>query len=105
MSDEILLRIKAIADKLRNEYNAQKIILFGSYAKGKVREDSDIDLFIIAPTNEKFIDRMVNVKGIVRSLRKGLLFSPIVLTPEEVNKRVKIGDQFIQEILEKGIEI
>jgi len=105
MNDEVFLRIKAIAEKLRNEYNAQKVILFDSYASGKIREESDIDLFIVAPTNEKFIDRMVKVKGIVRTLHKGLLFSPIVLTSEEVNKRMKIGDQFIQEILEKGIEI
>lgn len=29
-------------------------------------------------------------------------FEPIVLTKEELQKRIEIGDQFISEILEKG---
>lgn len=34
-----------------------------------------------------------------------LALSPIVLRPEEVAERLKIGDQFVQEILEAGVEI
>ncbi len=98
-------RIRAISERLKKEYDAQKVILFGSYARGKATEDSDVDIFIIAPTKERFFDRMTTMLEIVRDLYDGLALSPIVLRPEEVSERLKIGDQFIQEILEKGVEL
>ena len=102
MSD-VMERIKAISERLKKEYKAQKVILYGSYAKGEATEDSDVDLFIIAPTNERFFQRMATVLGLIRDLKKGIPIEPIVLTAEEVEKRIKVGDQFIQEIIEEGI--
>lgn len=98
-------RIKEISARLKKEYHAEKVILYGSYARGEATEDSDIDLFIIAPTIERFFERMATVVGTVRDLRRGLPLSPIVLTPKEVEERMKRGDQFIKEILEEGVEI
>lgn len=102
---EILDRMKAIGKRLKDEYHAEKVILFGSYAKGKVTEDSDVDILVIAPTKEKFFDRMATVLEYVRDLYEGLALSPIVLKPEEVAERLKIGDQFVREILEEGLEL
>lgn len=98
-------RIKAISARLKKEYHAEKVILYGSYARGEATEDSDIDLFIIAPTEERFFERMATVVGVVRDLCRYLPLSPIVLTAKEVEERGKRGDQFIKEILENGIEI
>ena len=105
MNQEISERLRKISERLKKEYHAEKVILFGSYATGEVTEDSDIDLFIIAPTNERFFERMAKVRGIIRNLRNGLPVAPIVLTRHELNERVKIGDQFIKEILEKGVSL
>ena len=98
-------RLNVIADRLRTEYHAQTVILFGSRARGEATKDSDTDLFIIAPTYEPFFKRMATVLGLVRDLYHGLALSPIVLTPEEVRQRLKRGDPFIQEILEAGIKL
>jgi hypothetical protein len=38
--------IQEIVSKLAQEYGAQRIYLFGSYARGDMTEDSDIDLRI-----------------------------------------------------------
>ncbi len=103
MNQEVSGRIRQIAERLKKEYKAQKVILYGSYAKGEATEDSDVDLFIIAPTNERFFQRMATVLGLIRDLKKGIPIEPIVLTAEEVEKRIKVGDQFIQEIIEEGI--
>ncbi|MEW6102843.1 MAG: nucleotidyltransferase domain-containing protein [bacterium] len=103
--DNIMERIRLISERLKKEYKAEKVILFGSYAKGEQTEDSDVDLFIIAPTREKFYDRMASVLGLVRDLYGGLALSPIVLKPEEVAKRLKIKDQFVEEIVKEGIEL
>jgi predicted nucleotidyltransferase len=101
----VMDRIKAISKRLKKEYKAERVILFGSYAKGKATEESDMDILIIAPTTERFFERMATVKRLIRDLRNGLAVAPIVLTKQEVEERVKIGDQFVKEILEKGMEL
>jgi uncharacterized protein len=104
-TDEIMVRIKAISERLKSEYNAEKVILFGSYARGEATEDSDVDIFIIAPTQERFYERMATVRKVIRDLRNGTPIAPIILTKEEINKRLEIKDQFIQSILEEGLEL
>lgn len=103
MNEEVFSRIKKIAERLKKEYSAEKVILYGSYAKGEAAEDSDVDLFIIAPTNERFFQRMATVLRLIRDLKKGIPIEPIVLTSNEVKERIEIGDQFIKQIIEEGI--
>ncbi|MBT9145154.1 nucleotidyltransferase domain-containing protein [candidate division NPL-UPA2 bacterium Unc8] len=94
----ILLRI---VEKIKTEYRPEKIILFGSYAYGEPTEGSDIDLFIIKESNKRRIDRFCEVRKIIRDIR-GMSVQPVVFTKDELHKRLKIEDDFIKEILEKG---
>ena len=94
--------ISDIAKKIKKEYKPQKIILYGSFAYGNPDRDSDIDLFIMKDTDERPIDRRVAIRRMVSKLRNGYPFSSIVLTPKELERRLKIGDQFLQEIISKG---
>jgi len=103
MNQEIEVRLQKISARLKKEYHAEKVILFGSYARGEATEESDIDLFVVAPTTERKFDRMATVRGLIRDLRRGLPVSPIVFTPEEFTQRVKGGDPFIETIVEEGI--
>ena len=105
MNQEIYKRLKRISERLKKDYEAEEVILFGSYARDEATVDSDVDLFIVAPTKERFYERMATVLGLVRDLYKGLSLSPIVLTPDEVKQRLKRGDQFVQEILESGVTL
>jgi predicted nucleotidyltransferase len=101
-SKEIELVIKRVLQKLIAEYSPQKIILFGSYAWGDPEPDSDIDLLIIKETSDRFIDRWARVQNILTGTHRGYPVEIIVLTPEEVEKRIAIGDQFIGKILDTG---
>lgn len=94
--------ILGIVDKIRQEYQPDKIILFGSYAYGHPHRDSDIDLLIIKDTQERFIDRLFNVTKIASDPGRLTPLEVIVLTPEEIRERLQIGDQFISEALGKG---
>jgi predicted nucleotidyltransferase len=105
MNEEILSRIKKIAERLKKEYGAERVILFGSYAKGEATEHSDIDLLIVAQTKERFYQRMATVLSLLRDLYHGLPISPIVLRPEEVEERRRRGDQFVEEIVKEGVEV
>ena len=100
--DSIKKLITITAKKIKDAYKPEKIILFGSYAYGKPNEDSDIDLLIIKATLDRPIDRRVTVRKIISGPRRHVPFEFIVLTPEEIQNRLRIGDQFLQEIIENG---
>ncbi len=100
-----LPRLKTIADCWRNQYGATRVLLFGSSARNEATEHSDIDLLVIAPTKEKFYERMGSALAVVREVSRGLPLSPIILTPDELSARLARGDQFIQEIIETGMEL
>lgn len=91
-----------IVDKIKEEYQPDKIILFGSYAYGHPDRDSDIDFLIIKDTPERHIDRMAEVTKIASDPRRLIPLEVIVLTPGEISERLQVGDQFVREILDKG---
>ena len=105
MTRELNKRLQTIGKKIKQDYRAEKVILFGSYAKGNATEDSDVDLLVVAPTKERFFERMASVRRLIRDLRDGLAVSPIVLTPGELEKRRAAGDPFVREILKTGISL
>ncbi|MBM3213100.1 nucleotidyltransferase domain-containing protein [Candidatus Poribacteria bacterium] len=98
-------RIKTIGKRLKEEYYAEEVILFGSYAKDKATKDSDIDIFIIAPTQERFFERMATVRKLTRDLCYKFPLEPIVLTRSETNERLQRGDQFVKQIIDDGIRL
>jgi len=105
MNPELYERLKKISERLKKEYHAEKVILYGSHARGEGTEDSDIDILVIAPTKERMFERMATARRLIRDLRNGLPFSPIVFTREEIEDKLKKGDAFIQTIFSEGIEL
>ena len=93
---------RQIVEKLRSEYKPEKVIVFGSYISGTVRNDSDLDLLIVKDTSERFIDRCVTVRRILSDPSRKIAIETLVLTPKEISDRLARGDQFIAEIIEKG---
>ena len=102
-STEVQTTVSEIVEKLKKEYNPLKIILFGSYAYGNPAKDSDIDLFILKNTNERRVDRFVHVKRIIYDPNRKIPVSPLVYTPDELEKRLTMGDDFVREISKKGV--
>lgn len=104
MNKELLERLKKISERLKKEYKAEKVILYGSYARGEEKKHSDLDLLIIAPTKERRFERIVKVLEIVDDLITDIPISPIVYTPSEIEQR-KDNDAFIKTILKEGKEL
>lgn len=97
--EEILQRA---VEKTRRDYDPEKIILFGSRAYGNPDEDSDIDLFIVKDTDKRPLDRFVEVKRITYKKGVRVPISPLVYTSEEVEERLGLEDDFVEEVLSKG---
>ncbi len=95
--------IANITEKIRDKYKPDKIILFGSYAYGKPSKDSDIDLLIIKKTKARHIDRAVKIREILKEENRFVAIEPLVYTPEEIDRRVALEDDFIKAIMEKGV--
>ena len=94
--------ILEVVEKIKKEYQPEKIILFGSYAYGTPTEDSDIDLFIVKETDKERIYRFAEVKKIIYKPERRIPISPLVYTPEELATRLSMGDSFVEEVLSKG---
>lgn len=94
--------INRIVEKIKREYQPEKIILFGSYAWGKPTKHSDIDLFIIKDTTARGIDRAVEVRKILDEENAMFPLDVLVYTPNEMKRRLEIGDDFVKDIIDKG---
>ena len=76
-----------------------QVILFGSYANGKPKEYSDIDLAVVSSSFSKldiFERQLILSKG---HHRFGEPIEPIGLTPDQVRER----KGFVREVLDHGI--
>jgi predicted nucleotidyltransferase len=94
--------LNEIVRRLVADYKPEKIILFGSYAYGEPHADSDLDVLIIKETRERPFDRVTEVIRLTSDAYRHVGFEPLVFTPQEIALRLRIGDQFVAEIVEKG---
>ena len=94
-----------IIQSIISNYAPQKIVLFGSYARGDAHEGSDIDLMLIKETSMRFIDRIADVIRLNNTL---ISLEPLVYSPFEFiqckicSKDVKISER--KEITTLSIE-
>jgi|688.fasta_scaffold401348_2 predicted nucleotidyltransferase len=94
--------LREIVNHLVTDYKPAQIILFGSFARNDAHGDSDIDLLIIKETDESPLERRVHVRRLVAQPERRIPFSPLVLTPVELEQRLALGDPFYRDILRQG---
>jgi len=95
VSDHIAGLCQSIVDKFR----PHRVILFGSYAYGIPTPDSDIDLMVVMPYSGNEMEKMVEVR---RQLDSSMPVDVLVKTPRQIEEQIRLGDFFINEVIEKG---
>ena len=80
-------------------YQPEKIILFGSAARGDADEYSDLDIIIVKNTDTRFVQRLVDVTAF---LPLDLAIDVFVYTPEELEAMAEEGNPFIEQALKEG---
>ncbi len=94
--------LERLLRKLIAGYSPRQVYLFGSHVYGEPDEHSDLDLLIVKETNQTPFQRRVEVRRIVQDRSRRTPIQPLVITPEELEERIRMGDPFLTEIMEKG---
>ena len=91
---------KMLQNILEKFKDIDRAFIYGSFAKGEEREDSDIDLLIIGEVNE---DKLIEEIGkLERKLQREINYA--IYEKEDFKKKKKEGNSFILDIL-KGKKI
>ena len=93
-------RLREVVRRIVEAFDPERIILFGSHAWGEPTPHSDVDLLIVMKDGERPARRSARVARIL--LDVPFPIDILVRTPTELQHRLRIGDYFIQEILEQG---
>ncbi len=99
MSQYLIEQLDLIKNQIIANYQPEKILLFGSVVKGEFHEGSDFDLLVIKNTDDHPIRRAQKLYAMVD---RKVACDFIVFTPREIKERKKMGDYFINDILNSG---
>jgi uncharacterized protein len=91
--------ITEISRQIVNDFQPEKIILFGSYAYGTPDSNSDVDLLVILPFKGKPFRKSLEV---LERINPQFSIDLLVRDPEDINRRYREGDPLIREALDKG---
>lgn len=92
-------KIEEFGRNVGREFNAEKVILFGSYAYGNPSPDSDVDLLVVMNFSGKGTRKSVEI---LERLDPRFGVDMLVRTPEQVKQRIEWNDFFMKEIVENG---
>ena len=92
--------LKALAGAIRAKFNATRILVYGSHARGDVHEGSDIDLLVVGDFQDRFHQRTVSVLEMT-----DLPVEPLCYTESEFQSMIRENNPFIREILNEAIDL
>jgi predicted nucleotidyltransferase len=93
---------QAITDAVNQivrSFQPQRIILFGSYAYGHPRQESDVDLLVVMDTHRTETEQAVHI---CQEIDYHFGLDLIVRTPATMSRWLALGDPFLNEVVSKG---
>ena len=92
--------IQAMVDRIVAKFDPEKVILFGSYARGNPTKDSDVDLLIIMSVESTRRQKMSEIYSYVGAV--GFPKDILVFTPEDIEKYGDLVGTVIKPALKEG---
>lgn len=86
--------------RITQGFHPLRIILFGSWARGNARPDSDLDLLVVLPEVENKRHTTVEIMRALNSLP--LSKDVIVTTPQEITARGELVGDILRPALREG---
>ena len=91
--------LQSFTERLVERYAPQKVILFGSLARGAGRWDSDADLMVVMPFEGSHLHK---IREIRKTCQATFPLDLLLWRPEEAAARYQQGDPFLKEAFEHG---
>ena len=91
--------IRAVVEQIAEKFQPEKIILFGSYAYGRPKPESDVDLLVVMETSLRNREQAVQI---ARAIDYHFGLDLLVRSPQQLAERLALGDFFLQEVIERG---
>jgi len=92
--------IKRTARQLGEAAHAERVILFGSYARGEAGANSDVDLLIVAESDQP---RFKRSRVLYQTLRPyPFAMDLLVYTPQEFEQARRMPLSFVSTVLREG---
>lgn len=92
--------IKRVAKRMAIAVHAERVILFGSHARGDATEHSDVDLMIIAESDLPRFKRSRKLYKLIKP--HPFAMDLVVYTPQEIEKGKKSKVSFVSTVLQEG---
>ena len=92
-------RIAKLSERIVREFQPERIILFGSYAYGQPRPDSDVDLLVVLPFEGKGFRKSLEI---LNQMSPEFSVDLLARRPEDTARRYAEGDPLIREALDHG---
>jgi len=99
-NDELESTVEKMVEKIRQVGSPEKIVLFGSYARGDAKDDSDIDLLLVEHSDLPRYKRAAPYRKAVAGLC--IAKDIVVWSPEEIEEWKAVPNAFITTILREG---
>ena len=80
--------IQRMVNRIVKEFQPERIILFGSHARGEGGPDSDVDLLVVLPVQGSRRDKAIEIGVVLHDVR--IPKEIIVTTPEDFEWRKEI---------------
>lgn len=94
--------IQKFAADVAREFLPEKVILFGSYATGSARAESDVDLLVVMPED---VSGVRIAADIIMRLKPTLPVEIMVRSSRQIKERLALNDFFLREIIATGKEL
>ncbi|MEK7711383.1 MAG: nucleotidyltransferase domain-containing protein [Planctomycetota bacterium] len=91
--------IRAFSEAIAREFNPDRIILFGSYARGEAARDSDVDMLVVMAYRGHPTHKAIEIRT---RLDCRFALDLLVRSPAQIRRRMQMDDWFIREIMEQG---
>jgi len=91
--------ILELSQRIAREFEPERIILFGSYARGEPTSESDVDLLIVLPFEGKSLRKSLEI---LNRVAPEFPVDLLVRRPEDAARRYAEGDPLIREAFDRG---
>lgn len=92
-------RIRAVSDRIVQQFAPERVILFGSYAYGTPNEGSDVDMLVVLPFEGKAYRKSAEIASAVHA---GFPLDILARRPEDVDHRYQNADPLIRDAVNRG---